>query len=93
MVCEGFTGNIILKLAESLYDITHRKSIEHEYFDRFNFENYGGTPVLGINKPVIIGHGISHAKAFKNMLALSSKMINSDLFEQMQQAFAPSALT
>ncbi|KIC94905.1 phosphate acyltransferase PlsX [Flavihumibacter solisilvae] len=93
MVCEGFTGNIILKLAESLYDITQRKSIEHEYFDRFNFENYGGTPVLGINKPVIIGHGISHAKAFKNMLSLSSKMINSNLFEQMQQAFAPSALS
>ncbi|MBC6489704.1 phosphate acyltransferase PlsX [Flavihumibacter stibioxidans] len=87
MVCEGFTGNIILKLAESLYEITHRKTIEHEYFDRFNFENYGGTPVLGINKPVIIGHGISHSRSFKNMLKLSAKMINSDLMQRMQASF------
>ncbi|GAO44601.1 phosphate acyltransferase PlsX [Flavihumibacter petaseus] len=87
MVCEGFTGNIILKLAESFYEMTHRHSIRHEYLDRFNFEHYGGTPVLGINKPVIIGHGISRAPAFKNMLKLAAKMVKSDLFDQMQIAF------
>lgn len=87
MVCEGFTGNIILKLAESLYDITQRNQIGGDYFDRFNFELYGGTPVLGINKPVIIGHGISHARAFQNMLTLSARMIQSDLFQQMEKAF------
>lgn len=84
MVCEGFTGNIILKLAESLYEITHRKNIEHEYFDRFNFENYGGTPVLGITKPVIIGHGISQAKAFKNMILVAQKMIEKDVLGKMK---------
>jgi glycerol-3-phosphate acyltransferase PlsX len=87
MVCDGFTGNIILKLAESLFEITHRKGIQHEYFDRFNFENYGGTPVLGVSKPVIIGHGISQAKAFKNMIHLAVKMANSDLMKQMQASF------
>jgi len=87
MVCEGFTGNIILKLAESLFEITNRKSIHHEYFDRFNFENYGGTPVLGVNKPVIIGHGISQGKAFKNMLGLAVKMIDSDLLQKIQHSF------
>jgi glycerol-3-phosphate acyltransferase PlsX len=88
MVCEGFTGNIILKMAESLYEITNRKAIKDAYFERFNFEIYGGTPVLGINKPVIIGHGISHAIAFSNMLALSAKMIESDFFDQMQSSFS-----
>jgi glycerol-3-phosphate acyltransferase PlsX len=87
MVCEGFTGNIILKLAESLYEITHRKHIRHEYLDRFNFENYGGTPVLGISKPVVIGHGISHGKAFKNMLLLAAKMIETDLMAKMKASF------
>lgn len=87
MVCEGFTGNIILKLAESLYEITHRKGIHHDYFDRFNFENYGGTPVLGVNKPVIIGHGISQSKAFSNMISLSAKMIESKLLEIIQESF------
>ena len=84
MVCEGFTGNIILKLAESLYDITQRKNIHHEYFDRFNFENYGGTPVLGVNKPVIIGHGISQAKAFANMIILAKKMIEKNVMQRMK---------
>ena len=85
MVCEGFTGNIILKLAESLYDIAQSKNIQHEYFERFNFENYGGTPVLGVNKPVIIGHGISQAKAFKNMIVLAQKMIDKNVMQIMKQ--------
>ncbi len=87
MVCEGFTGNVILKLAESFYEITHAKSIRHEYLDRFNFENYGGTPVLGVAKPVIIGHGISHAKAFSNMIKLAQKMIDTDLMAKMKASF------
>ena len=84
IVCDGFTGNVILKLAESLFEITNRKDIRHAYFDRFNFENYGGTPVLGISKPVIIGHGISKAKAFKNMVILAQKMIDKDVMQKLQ---------
>ena len=85
MVCEGFTGNVILKMAESFYEITQRKKIDHEYFQRFNFENYGGTPVLGVSKPVIIGHGISHAVAFKNMINVAAKMIEKNVLEKMKQ--------
>lgn len=85
MVCEGFTGNIILKLAESLYEIAQRKKIQNEYFDRFNFEIYGGTPVLGVAKPVIIGHGISHATAFKNMIGVAQKMIDTNLLPKMKE--------
>ena len=87
LVCEGFTGNVILKLAESLHGIMERQNIHTEYFDRFNFEDYGGTPVLGVNKPVIIGHGISRAKAYKNMLLLAQKMIATQLLEKMATAF------
>ena len=87
MVCDGFTGNIILKMAESLYELAELKSITHSHFDLFNFEIYGGTPVLGINKPVLIGHGISHALAFKNMILAAQKMINTNMLTQMQQAF------
>jgi phosphate acyltransferase len=83
MVCDGFTGNIILKMAESLFEVTQQKGIQHEYFDRFNFENYGGTPVLGVSKPVIIGHGISKGKAFKNMISLAQKMIEKDVMQKL----------
>ena len=89
MVCDGFTGNVILKLAESFYEITKEKAITDEYFERFNFENYGGTPVLGVAKPVIIGHGISQATAFKNMIILAEKMIASDLLAKMTASFKP----
>jgi glycerol-3-phosphate acyltransferase PlsX len=85
MVCEGFTGNIILKLAESLYDIALGKQVHDEYFQRFNFEIYGGTPVLGVAKPVIIGHGISHATAFKNMILVAQKMIEKDVLPIMKE--------
>jgi glycerol-3-phosphate acyltransferase PlsX len=90
MVCDGFTGNVILKMAESLFEITQKKKIQHEYFELFNFENYGGTPVLGVSKPVIIGHGISHAKAFKNMVLLAEKMLQSNLLEKMKESFSRS---
>jgi len=87
MVCEGFTGNVILKMAESLHGIAKDKAIQHEYFDRFDFELYGGTPLLGVTKPVIIGHGISHGRAFLNMIRLAQKMIDTDLLGKMKESF------
>jgi len=87
MVCEGFTGNVILKLAESLFDITRSHQTKSEYFDRFDFEFYGGTPLLGVTKPVIIGHGISRGKSFLNMVKLAQKMIESDLLGKMKESF------
>jgi glycerol-3-phosphate acyltransferase PlsX len=86
MVCEGFTGNILLKFAESLYEINHKMQIRNEYFERFNFENYGGTPILGVAKPVVIGHGISKASAFKNMILVAEKMLEKDVLGKMKEA-------
>ncbi len=88
IVCDGFTGNIVLKMAESMYDIACERNLEHDaYLSRFHYENYGGTPVLGVNKPVIIGHGISNAVAFDNMIVLAEKMIESDLCGKIKASF------
>jgi glycerol-3-phosphate acyltransferase PlsX len=87
MVCEGFTGNVVLKMAESVYELVKSRGIHDEHFDRFNFEIYGGVPVLGVAKPVIIGHGISHAVAFKNMIGIAQKMIEKDLMQKMKDIF------
>jgi glycerol-3-phosphate acyltransferase PlsX len=86
MVCDGFTGNILLKLLESIYPITRRQGIEHPYFDRFHFEQYGGTPVLGVGKPVIIGHGVSGHEAFMNMILVAQKIIDTDFLNRMKAA-------
>ncbi|MEO6455043.1 MAG: phosphate acyltransferase PlsX [Ginsengibacter sp.] len=87
IVCEGFTGNVLLKFAESVYDLVQRRGINDEHFNRFNFEIYGGVPVLGVNKPVIIGHGISHAIAFKNMILMAEKMLEKDLVGKIKKTF------
>ncbi|POY35854.1 phosphate acyltransferase PlsX [Solitalea longa] len=87
IVCDGFTGNIILKLAESFYVLTRKKGLKDEFFDRFNYEQYGGSPILGVNAPVVIGHGISSPEAIKNMLLLSRDLITSGLIDKIKQAF------
>lgn len=88
MICEGFTGNVILKMAESIFDVVKRRNIKDEYFERFNFESYGGVPVLGVAKPVIIGHGISGSAAFKNMINTAVKMLETDLTGKIKERFA-----
>jgi phosphate acyltransferase len=87
MVCEGYTGNVVLKMAESIYDIVNRRNIHDEYFARFNFEAYGGVPVLGVAKPVIIGHGISSELAFKNMIVTAVKMVENNFCEKVEEQF------
>lgn len=89
VVCDGFTGNVILKLAESVYDVAlNRRVHDDEYFNRFHYEQYGGTPVLGVARPVVIGHGISNDKAFMNMIVTAEKMINSNLCNRIQESFS-----
>jgi glycerol-3-phosphate acyltransferase PlsX len=87
MVCDGFTGNIILKFGESFYDIIKARKIKDSYFDSFNYENYGGTGILGVNAPVVIAHGISNDTAFKNMILLSKEIVESNLVEILKEAF------
>ena len=77
------------QLAESIYDISVRRNIKDEYFDKFHFEQYGGVPVLGVSKPVIIGHGISESIAFNNMILMAEKMIETSLMDKIKASFAP----
>ena len=88
IVCDGFTGNVILKEAESFYSMIKKRSIKDAYFDRFDYEDYGGTPILGINSTVIIAHGISKAKAIKNMILLSVNVVEAKLSEKIAAAFS-----
>ena len=87
VVCEGFVGNVVLKTAETFYDMLKARNNSDEYFDRFNYELYGGTPVLGINSNVIIGHGVSSALAFKNMMLLSKEVVEAKLNDKIKKIF------
>jgi len=87
IVCEGFTGNVLLKTAEAFYSIIKKRNRSDEYFDKFNYELYGGTPILGINSNVMIAHGKSTALAFKNMLLLSKDIVDANLNEKIKTVF------
>ncbi|REJ80834.1 MAG: phosphate acyltransferase PlsX [Bacteroidetes bacterium] len=88
VVCDGFTGNVILKEAESFYAMIKKRGIKDAYFDRFDYEDYGGTPILGINSNVIIAHGISKAKAIKNMILLAGNVCEASLSVRIAKAFS-----
>ena len=93
IVCEGFVGNVLLKMAESIYDILKvQKGFNDPFLDNFDFEIYGGTPILGINSPVIISHGIAHAFAFRNMIDVASKVISSNLIGIFKDHFKKQAV-
>jgi len=87
IVCDGFTGNVMLKLAETFYILTLKKGFKDEFFDRFNYEQYGGSPILGVNAPVLIGHGISTPEAIKNMVLLCRTMIEAQFVDKIKEAF------
>jgi glycerol-3-phosphate acyltransferase PlsX len=87
VVCDGFTGNVMIKLAESLYELIVHREIKDAFFDRFNYESYGGSPILGLNKPVVIGHGISNDTAIMNMILHAAELARHDITERIREAF------
>ena len=90
IVCDGFVGNVLLKTAEGFNDIIKLRGIYDDYFESFNPDNYGGTPVLGINSNVIIGHGASNSLAIKNMILLTQDVIQADLPSKIKKFFTTS---
>lgn len=89
IVCEGFVGNVALKMAESIYQIFgQQRRISDPFLDNFNYEIYGGTPILGVNEPVIIGHGISGAVAFRNMIDVARRIVDARLIDAFKTRFA-----
>lgn len=88
IVCDGFVGNTALKMAEGLYRINKvLGGAQNPFWDAMNYENIGGTPVLGVNAPVIIGHGISSPLAIKSMILSTAKCAKSNVTRKLQEAF------
>ena len=86
IVCDGFTGNIVLKQIEAMYRLMVKRNLVDEYIKKFNYENYGGSPILGVNGSVVIGHGISSSKAIMNMVLLSKEIHEAKLTKKIKRA-------
>ncbi len=86
IVTDGFTGNIVLKMGESIYNIMKEQGMVNEFIDRTNYENYGGSPIIGINGNVIIAHGASSPTAIMNMVKLCQNIVKSNVCQKIKAA-------
>lgn len=98
LVCDGFTGNIVLKFAESILPILKNRlgarikgrtlrlagalllrPAIRELKQEFNYEEYGGAPLIGVNGTSIICHGSSSAAALVSAIGVARRMVEGDL--------------
>jgi glycerol-3-phosphate acyltransferase PlsX len=86
IVCDGFVGNIILKMGEAFYHIYKSRNLKDSYLDRLDWENIGGTPIIGINANVMIGHGISKRKPIMNMVLQTRGVVHANLAQKIKEA-------
>ncbi len=86
VVCDGFTGNVVLKSMEGMFRVMMKRGLKDDFFERFNYEQYGGTPILGVNGAVLIGHGISNDIAIKNMILHSKSVYEANVADHIRLA-------
>lgn len=88
IVTDGFTGNILFKLGESLYGLAEQRGIQDDFIDKTNYESVGGSPIIGINGNVMIAHGISSPLAIKNMIGWAYKQAKASAYIHIAKALA-----
>ena len=87
IVCDGFVGNVVLKQTEGLFNVFKAMEISHPFIEKMNYETVGGTPVLGINSTVVIGHGCSSPLAIKNMILQTERCLKASMVEKIKESF------
>ena len=90
IICDGFVGNVVTKMAEHFYEILHERGVNDEFVNNLNYEIVGGSPIVGVDGNVVIGHGVSSPLAIKNMILVAQKMITSKMLEHLKSAISKS---
>lgn len=90
VVCDGFVGNVVTKMAEHFFDILHARGVDDRFVNSLNYEVVGGSPIVGVDGNVVIGHGVSSPLAIKNMVLVAQKMIASDMLNLLKGALLKS---
>jgi glycerol-3-phosphate acyltransferase PlsX len=111
VICDGFVGNILLKMAESVLDLFKFKLREYSekgFFQKiwigmmygtlkkilrkFDYQEQGGTPLLGVNGISIIGHGKSTPYAIKKMIFRAEEVSRLEINNKIEQALKENKL-
>ena len=106
VICEGFLGNVVLKMTESLVDMIFSalgkemksqnllmawwfKKISKSVLKKYDYHEYGGALLLGVNGVSVICHGSSKARTIKNAVLVCKKFadkhINEQIIERLSQ--------
>ena len=88
VVTDGFSGNVVIKQAEAMFQLLRDFGLCNAFFDRFDYEVYGGAPVLGVNAPVVIGHGASSPRAIAHMILKSEATFKAGLVQKIKKAIS-----
>jgi len=108
-ICDGFVGNVVLKLTEGLVDglfkvikhelMTHSmilalkfKPVMMKMYQKYDYHEYGGAPLLGVNGTSIICHGASKARTIKNAINAARKFHKMQINEKIKEYLATSTV-
>ena len=103
IVCDGFVGNVILKLTEGLAEGLFKtiamelaqegpelaakfQPIVKRLYQKHDYNEYGGAPLMGVDGTCIICHGSSDARAIKNAVLCARKQVNLGINEKIAAA-------
>ena len=91
IVCDGFTGNVALKISEGLVEVIEGL-LRIELSAITDYAEYGGAPLLGVNGVAIVGHGRSSAKAVRNGILLAHRFAADSVIERLEGRIAAFAV-
>jgi len=91
IVCDGFTGNVALKISEGLIEVIEGL-LSEELSVITDYAEYGGAPLLGVNGVAIVGHGRSSAKAVRNAVAMAHRFASDRFIQRIEGDIAASAV-
>ena len=101
-VCDGFVGNVILKLTEGLVSGLF-KAVKHELlkekitlalkfkpvmmriYKRYDYNEYGGAPLLGVNGTALISHGSSKSITIRNAILAAKKSNSQKINDRIEE--------
>jgi glycerol-3-phosphate acyltransferase PlsX len=97
LVADGFVGNVLLKFYESVTGFVHgllRGELADEHvtldldklFRVFDYTEYGGAPLLGVNGLTIICHGGSPPRAIRNAIRVAIQAMDARMLGHMKNA-------
>jgi glycerol-3-phosphate acyltransferase PlsX len=108
-VCDGFVGNVVLKLTEGLVDglftaikdelmqdklrlAMRFKPVMKRIYKKYDYNEYGGALLLGVNGTAVICHGSSQSRTIRNAILASKKFYTERINDKIMECLSETCL-